>query len=61
MTTHKHRAVPRLRRTTPFFGAVRSRPNPKAHGSICHVDHCSCGATRKTNYNAGALEMGAWR
>jgi hypothetical protein len=34
---------------------------PEAHGNRCRVDTCSCGAVRKTNFNAGNNEIGSWQ
>jgi hypothetical protein len=56
----KHRHRPVSETTTPFFGAVSDRENPKAHGNVCYVGRCSCGATRKTNVNRLWIERGPW-
>jgi hypothetical protein len=31
-----------------------------AHGNICVIDTCSCGAVRKTNINGNHIERGPW-
>jgi hypothetical protein len=60
MTTHKHKAIPRLSRVRPFFGPVAQPQTPEAHGGSCSVDTCRCGATRLTNENGGRQERGHW-
>lgn len=58
MKRHTHRT--HTTRTAPFFGPVSARQNPVAHGNVCIVDRCRCGAERGTNRNAGQSERGAW-
>lgn len=55
---HKHKA--QSERTLPFQGPVASPENPAAHGNVCHVETCKCGATRRTNVNGRHLERGSW-
>jgi hypothetical protein len=59
-TKHTHRAV--TTRDTPFFGPVgpRHRQNPCAHGGVCELEICKCGAERRTNLNGGHIERGTW-
>ena len=38
-------------------GAVENR---RAHGGVCILSTCSCGAERKTNSNGNAEERGPW-
>ncbi len=58
VVSHRHRVVRTDVRC--FSGPVRQPENPAAHGNVCFVDHCACGATRSTNANAGQTERGAW-
>ena len=58
MKTHRHR--PERTTERPFSGPVSERENPRAHGGVCLVETCSCGAERRLNSNAGALERGKW-
>lgn len=60
MTAHKHRANPHYRLTRSFFGPVTLRENPAAHGNVCHIDTCQCGAVRFTNINGTHSERGRW-
>jgi len=43
-----------------FSGAVAQPENQAAHGNICRVDTCRCGATRRTNINQSHVERGQW-
>jgi len=57
--THRHKVT--HTDTRAFSGPVRAQgQNQAAHGNVCFIDHCACGATRKTNANAGQTERGAW-
>jgi len=33
---------------------------PPAHGNVCRVEHCACGAHRTVNVNAGRRARGPW-
>ena len=44
-----------------FFEAVSRNENRAAHGGVCIVETCSCGATRMTNRNGRHQEVGAWK
>jgi len=46
----------------PYLGpvAVRGEENPRAHGNVCVVEMCACGASRGVLRNAGAEECGPW-
>lgn len=53
----------------PFVNAVAStfgtdgeapKYNPSAHGGVCIVETCRCGATRHTNRNGQHEERGTW-
>jgi hypothetical protein len=39
---------------------VARNQNPAAHGNICVVDTCRCGAQRRTNVNQIHVERGPW-
>lgn len=43
--------------SSPISGA---RENPSAHGNVCVVDTCNCGAVRQTNVNQQHRERGPW-
>ena len=58
MTKHRHRAV--RTETRPFAGPVTTPANPAAHGNVCYVDHCRCGATKRRNVNQTHKECGPW-
>ena len=57
---HRHRPDPTKTYERCYSGPVSPRQNPVAHGNICIVEECSCGAVRRTNSNAGAIERGPW-
>lgn len=48
--------------TRCYTGPVRfdGRANPAAHGGVCFVQRCACGARRVVNASAGHREIGAW-
>jgi len=56
--THRHRAKSSEDRA--FSGPVADPENRAAHGNICSVDTCSCGATRSANVNGRHVEQGKW-
>ncbi len=56
---HTHRMS--RSRDRGFSGPVRQPENRAAHGGICVIDTCACGATRHTNRNGLHVERGAWR
>lgn len=60
MKAHRHRAIADRCRTAPFNGAVGLRENPAAHGGVCYIDVCACGAERRSNCNGGHEERGEW-
>lgn len=51
MTNHIHRAAPGLTTERAFCGPVSDRENPAAHGNICVIYKCNCGAERLENVN----------
>lgn len=59
MTAHRHRV--RTTRTVGYTGPVAQPENHAAHGGVCHIDTCACGAVRKTNSTGmGRDERGPW-
>ena len=54
----RHR--PKRSRYQAYSGPVRKPEKPEAHGGICRVDTCSCGAIRRTNINGANYERGTW-
>lgn len=56
---HKHRV--KFSEDWGFTGPVKAKQNPAAHGNICRVDKCSCGAVRRTNINGRHIERGEWQ
>lgn len=55
---HQHEA--NREKTTPFTGPVGppDKQDPQAHGGVCIVETCRCGAERRVNSNAGKVEWG---
>lgn len=59
---HRHRAIKGATKTYCYSGPIEgARENPRAHGNICFVEICKCGATREANSNWGHVEQGRWR
>ena len=59
--THRHRAIKSATKTYSYAGPIEgARENPRAHGGICEVEACKCGATRAANISAGHVEQGRW-
>lgn len=54
----EHRAVGSTERC--YSGPVSRDENRAAHGNICIVEKCACGATRATNVNGVHFEQGVW-
>jgi len=56
---HKEKTYRIVGYTAPIPGA---KYNPMAHGGVCIISTCSCGAERRTNSNGGAKgrEVGPW-
>lgn len=61
MTQEEHRHKMKTRAVQPFCGAVTDLQNAAAHGNVCEVDVCGCGAVRRTNRNGVHVERGLWR
>ena len=60
---HIHRMLAKLSITEPFTESVAHMDvsaNPAAHGGICKIDRCLCGAVRKTNINGVHSETSGW-
>jgi hypothetical protein len=55
---HRHR--PKTTATVGYTGPVAWPEHPAAHGNICVVDTCRCGAQRRTNINQSFVERGPW-
>ena len=57
---HKHR----VHHTTTicYRGTVAAviTEDRRAHGGVCFVDRCKCGAKRETNSTGGHIERGRW-
>jgi len=61
MSAHRHRAIKNETQMRGFTGcAAPYNCNPASHGSALYVDHCRCGATRRTNVNQGFHESAGW-
>lgn len=60
MTTHRHRAVPKLAKVVGYTAPVNWPGNPAAHGGVCVIDTCRCGYWRATNVNGVHVERGSW-
>lgn len=58
MAKHTHRTI--KSEDFAFSGPVAQPANQAAHGNICRVDTCRCGATRRTNINQRHIERGQW-
>ena len=55
---HTHLAV--TSSTRPFSGPVARNEKLAAHGGVCHVYRCACGAIQRVNVNGQHIEVGAW-
>lgn len=60
MTIHRHRAIAAQRHVQAFHGPVASPEVRAAHGNVCCIDVCACGAHRRTNVNGNHAERGPW-
>ncbi len=58
--SHVHRPDPSRTVTRPFAGPVSKYENRAAHGNVCEVFTCKCGATRLVNINGNHIERGDW-
>jgi hypothetical protein len=58
--SHRHRVKTEkiYAYTGPIYSA--SKENRKAHGGVCIVAYCACGAKRRTNSTGHHQERGAW-
>lgn len=45
----------------PFAGPVSRHSNRAAHGGVCELHTCRCGATRRVNVNRRHIERGEWQ
>lgn len=56
---HRHRE--HTCTTVGYRGTARGADeNRAAHGGVCHIERCRCGALREVNSNGGHLERGTW-
>lgn len=55
---HRHKTIETTDR--PYTGPVSRTENRAAHGGICRVDRCECGAERRVNVNGVHREIGTW-
>lgn len=60
MTKHRHR--PHTTMTVGYRGTAAGvrYENRSAHGAVCIIDTCRCGAKRETNSNGRHDERGPW-
>lgn len=59
-SAHRHRPATSREEGYRWPVGPAERQNPAAHGGICTVDTCSCGAERRTNVNGAHVERGEW-
>jgi hypothetical protein len=57
---HHHVPVASLTRIAGFSGPVSCDENRAAHGNICEVEYCRCGARRARNVNQCHVEQEPW-
>ena len=59
MHQHREKSYRIVGYTAPIPGVEQ---NPAAHGGVCIISTCSCGAERRTNSTGGAKrsEVGPW-
>ncbi len=56
---HRHEAE--FVKTTCYISRARgAHENSAAHGDICDIETCACGARRETNLNGVHIERGEW-
>lgn len=55
VSAHRHRAIPGASTVRTFTGPVRADQDRRAHGGVCFIDTCRCGAQRRTNTNRMAV------
>lgn len=58
---HTHR--PATHELRPYIGPVAATiddENVAAHGNVCEVQRCRCGAVRSVNINGRHRERGPW-
>lgn len=57
---HRHRPLPSRRAELSYSPTGARRENPAAHGNICVLSYCRCGAQRLTAVNGLHEERGPW-
>ena len=58
--TGQHRHRTHTSREECYSCPVAWPERPEAHGNICVVSTCRCGATRHVNVNGAWAEIGKW-
>ena len=58
---HRHTPIPSETKEVPFSWPVSRDENRAAHGNICRIERCACGAIRRTNINGQHAERGEWK
>ena len=59
--THRHALSTEAYRSYTGTAAGAEAENRAAHGGICVVARCACGATRETNSTGWHVEVGTWQ
>lgn len=62
-TQHTHKAITAKRQTygwTYCVNSDRCHGDSSAHGGVMFIDHCTCGAVRRTESNGTAKVYGIW-
>lgn len=59
---HHHMPIKKERRVVPYQVCTNElNCDEAAHGNITEIDHCRCGAVRRTNINQHYRESSGWR
>ena len=58
---HKHKTQSKTTIGYRYPVGPASRQDERAHGGVCHVETCACGAQRETNANGRHVERGFWQ
>jgi hypothetical protein len=56
--THTHEI--KASKIVAFTGPVSRDENRAAHGGVCEIQRCACGAERRMNVNGAHTEIGEW-
>lgn len=58
---HRHKPQPNKTIERCYSAPVSiGKQNRMAHGGVCYIETCQCGATRKKNVNQCHIERGEW-